>query len=167
MLLRIIVILVAIHIFFGWEWLGDITSGQSRDTRRAALVESLDEYASQSPAVIDLVDLGERLPNITDVQLQKIETTIRGSLVTSSGPIYDIQSSGQILGLDTYEVTVWAATIFPLRLPIRGNCIARNDQEKNMLEALSVGQEVRITGEVNSLGRILGVSLQNCIVKLK
>lgn len=164
-ILQFIGIILVIHFFFGWEWLGNLTAGQNTETRAANLVAALDGYSQASPRSIDPVDLGRRVPNMTDVQLASLEDNLKGTLVTARGPLYDVQSASPSLGLTRFEVVVWAMTISPVRLPVRGTCIARNAQEAAMIERLTVGQNVRITGEVRSVGRTLGVRLRNCIVE--
>ena len=118
-----------IHFFVGWEWLGNLTSGQSSEERRGVLVATLDGYAAAKPGTVDLVDLGRRVPDMTDVQLSALEGSLKGKLVTARGPVYDIQAASSHLGLKRYEVVVWALSIDPVRLMVRGTCIARTGPE--------------------------------------
>ncbi len=164
-ILQVIGLILVVHFFFGWEWLGNLTTGQSTETRAENLIATLDGYSQASPRNIDPVDLGRRVPNMTDVQLSALEDDIKGVLVTARGPLYDVQRASPSLGLTRFEVVVWAMAISPARLPIRGTCIARNAQEASMIEQLTVSQNVRITGEARSVGRTLGVRLRNCVVE--
>ena len=164
-ILQIIGIVLVVHFFFGWEWLGNLTSGQDTETRAQNLIATLNGYAQASPGSIDPVDLAKRVPNMTDVQLSALEDGHEGDLVTARGRVYDVQAASSSLGLARFEVIVWAMTINPARLPVRGTCIARSAQESSIIERLTVGQSVRITGELRSIGRTLGVRLRNCIVE--
>lgn len=157
--------ILIVHFFVGWEWLGNLTSGQDSETRAQNLIITLNGYSQASPRSIDPVDLGGRVPNMTDVQLSGLEDDLKGSLVTARAPVYDVRSASSSLGLTRFEVVVWEFTISPVRLPVRGTCIARSSQEAAAIEQMSVGQNVRITGEVRSIGRTRGVSLRNCIVE--
>ncbi|PWK60970.1 hypothetical protein [Roseicyclus mahoneyensis] len=164
-ILQLVGLVIFVHFFFGWEWLGNVTSGESSDTRAQNLISTLNGYAQASPNSIDPVDLARRLPNLTDVQLTGLEESLAGELVTARGSIYDVQAVSPSLGLDRFEVVVWQATFNPEHLPVRGTCIARSAQETSMFERLTVGQNVRITGELASIGRVLGVRVRNCIIE--
>jgi len=163
--LQFIGLVLVVHFFFGWEWLGNLTSGQDTETRAQNLIATLNGYEQASPRSINPVDLGQRIPNMTDVQLSGLEEGLKGVLVTTRGPVYDVQAASSSLGLTRFDVVVWAMTINPVRLPVRGTCVARSAQEATMIERLTVGQNVKITGEVRSVGRTLGVRLRNCIVE--
>lgn len=157
-------IILFIHFFVGWEWLGDLVDNRSDEDKRRGLLLDLRQYESSPPKSIDPLALGAKVDTMTDVQLDKFEDSLRGSPISARGPIYDVQKSSSRFGLARFEVVVWEMSISKPRLPVRGTCIATNDREAAMIEGLSVGQEVKITGEVESVGRMKGVLLHNCVV---
>lgn len=157
-------LLLFVHFFVGWDWLSKFQSSETTERRRTELIATLDGYARSSPQTINTSDLGERVPNMTEVQLDAFENSLKGRIVTARGPIYDVQAASDRYGLTRFDVVVWSTRIMPSHLPVRGTCVARNSAEAQMLRGLSVGSTVTITGNVRSVGRLLGVSLTDCVI---
>lgn len=159
-----LILLALVHFTIGWEWVGNLTSGKTTEERRTELVATLRGLPSASAEEFDAVRIARALPQMTEVQLEALENSLRGRIIRITGPVYDVEEASRTLGLRSLNITLFDLNLSRPRVLVEGRCIAQTDHDWNELKNLRVGRQVTMIGEFRSMGRYMGVRVQNCVI---